>query len=741
LEVIAITDHNFRSKEFIPYLKDAATLLAAEYGYTLTILPGFEFTANVGKGLHVLGIFAPDRDLEEIDHVLTNCGVPVPRQEANGAHIPSTKNLAEILDAIQTRNSEGDLEGIVVLPHSQSDSGIFDDDKIAEWLQSSEFTNPDLYALEIPKSPSEMSEGWQKLFGNGDDCEKKWKRERPIACILSSDTKSIADASSTGHVIGSRYSWMKMSQPSLEAIRQCFLDNKSRIRLSDTCPENPEDGYGFPHIKSLEVSDVAFLADQGIAFSPNLNTLIGGRGTGKSTLLEYLRIALERSDEIDTEESGELQKDFEKFKSTLDAASKLAIVYDKGEDFDDTFEIAYQEGTHSVSDESVGSIPAFFPVQIFSRSQIEAMANDPAKQRVILDAPISAQLTTLRGQEREAVSKIQSLNAKIASAGELEKERGTLISEIRNLTGQINSIEKHLGPLKKWLEWKAAKSKLTFADAEFSEVLGEIEYWFPEDGYDFEQHETGSDDVKAVNSEIKKVSELANQFAAGVVERIAAAKAELAELQADEARQEWLKQHDEMAAAQATAIKELGEKGIDPDEYESLIKVRQARQEQLASVEATLKEIAEGRATVGKILEAELLPIWRQQTALRSGIAEKFNQNVPQTKSGEPTVKTSIVPYGDMQDFLRALKPHLTDKRSVSESDWNIILKAVFDSALKKGVPPSFVLKEWIEAATKGQEIADFPSQHVNLSKMGVVAFRKQSSTRYWPGERSIQYR
>ena len=153
--------------------------------------------------------------------------------------------------------------------------------------------------------------------------------------------------------------------------------------------------------------------------------------------------------------------------------------------------------------------------------------------------------------------------------------------------------------------------------------------------------------------------------------------------------------------AQKTAIKELKEKGIDSDEYESLIKVRQARQEQLANVDATLKEVADGRATVRRILEEELLPIWRKQTELRSGIAEKFNQNVPKTKSGESTVKTSIVPYGDLQDFRRALRPYLTDKRSISENDWNIILEEVYKSAMKKAVPPSFVLKEWIEINTK----------------------------------------
>ncbi len=722
LEIIAITDHNFKSKKFIPYLIEAAKQLASDYDYPLTIFPGFEFTANVGQGLHVLGIFPPDRDLDEIDHVLTRCGVPTPRQKPDGGHHPSTKSLREILKEIQTRNSDGELEGIVVLPHSQSNSGIFDKEKIAEWLQISEFTNPDLYALEVPKSPSKMSKGWQKLLANGNECEAQWKRERSIACILSSDTKSIADRGKTDHVIGSRYTWMKMSQPSLEAIRQCFLDSNSRIRLSDACPDNPEFGYGFPYVQSLEISSTAFLADQKVIFSPNLNALIGGRGTGKSTFLEYLRMGLDRSDEITTNESGELKRDFEKFKSTLLGTSKLTVVYNKGQDFEEPFEIVYECGKHSVSGDSIGSISAFFPVQIFSRSQIEAMANDPAKQRLILDAPITPELATLRSQERQAVSKIQDLNTKIASAEELEKERGSLISQIRNLSGQISSIEKHLGPLQEWLEWKTAKSLLTSADTTMSLILEEVANFFPEEGYNFEQLEAGVDQTKLVNEEIKNVSALATQFAANVAAVATEARSNFEKLQNGQSRQAWLKQYNVVAATHEKAIEELKAKGIDPSEYESLLKERQTRQENLTEVEATLDEISKGRTTVGKILKEELIPIWQQQTKLRQDIADKLNQNVPKTSSGEPTVKTSIIPYGDFQDFLRALRPHLSDKRSVSESDWNMILEAVFNCAGKKNVPPSFILKEWIEASQENQPIPDFPEVLVNLSKMSVVA-------------------
>ena len=68
------------------------------------------------------------------------------------------------------------------------------------------------------------------------------------------------------------------------------------------------------------------------------------------------------------------------------------------------------------------------------------------------------------------------------------------------------------------------------------------------------------------------------------------------------------------------------------------------------------------------------------------------------------------------------MHPYLTDKRSVSEGDWNTILKAAFESAHEKGVPPSFELRKWIESAKDDQDIPEFPSQQVNRSKMDVVA-------------------
>ena len=170
LEVIGITDHNFASKDFIPLLRDAIKELAPVYEYTIALFPGFEIYADVGRGVHVLALYNPDTDLELIDHALTECGVGYPRF-VEGEPVKSTKRLPDILEVVQRRDSTGRMHGVVICPHSQSNLGIFDNDRIADWLQIEEFTNPDLLCIEVPKPPTEMSVGWQRLLASGTNCQ------------------------------------------------------------------------------------------------------------------------------------------------------------------------------------------------------------------------------------------------------------------------------------------------------------------------------------------------------------------------------------------------------------------------------------------------------------------------------------------------------------------------------------------------------------------------------------------
>ena len=77
-----------------------------------------------------------------------------------------------------------------------------------------------------------------------------------------------------------------MSEVSIEGLRQAFLDPGSRIRLNSD--PDPED-----HTELVSIAwEGGFLDGMEAPLNPNLNILVGGRGAGKSTIIESLRYVL-----------------------------------------------------------------------------------------------------------------------------------------------------------------------------------------------------------------------------------------------------------------------------------------------------------------------------------------------------------------------------------------------------------------------------------------------------------------
>ena len=82
--------------------------------------------------------------------------------------------------------------------------------------------------------------------------------------------------------------WVKMSDVGIEGMRQAFLDPGSRIRLhTDSLIE------AHAELVAITWQGGGFLDNATVRFNPNLNVLVGGRGAGKSTVIESLRHALE----------------------------------------------------------------------------------------------------------------------------------------------------------------------------------------------------------------------------------------------------------------------------------------------------------------------------------------------------------------------------------------------------------------------------------------------------------------
>jgi hypothetical protein len=77
---------------------------------------------------------------------------------------------------------------------------------------------------------------------------------------------------------------IKMETLSFDALRIAMIDAGARVRIEDCIPAD------IPHFVGIKLTG-GFLDGQLIHFSRNLNCIIGGRGTGKSTAIESLRCA------------------------------------------------------------------------------------------------------------------------------------------------------------------------------------------------------------------------------------------------------------------------------------------------------------------------------------------------------------------------------------------------------------------------------------------------------------------
>ena len=109
---------------------------------------------------------------------------------------------------------------------------------------------------------------------------KGWFKDWYPAEVEGSDPKSIEE-------IGKgRKCYLKIGDFTFEAVKYALLDYENRVRTI----EKPK--YHHSHILSVSFEG-GVLNGETITFSPELNTLIGIRGSGKSSILETIRYALD----------------------------------------------------------------------------------------------------------------------------------------------------------------------------------------------------------------------------------------------------------------------------------------------------------------------------------------------------------------------------------------------------------------------------------------------------------------
>ncbi|MGZ4969265.1 MAG: TrlF family AAA-like ATPase [Methylobacter sp.] len=460
IDCVAVTDHN--CSDWIDKLQTALREMEQEQppaeGYRpLVLFPGVEITTS--DSLHVLAIFDNKSDKSKLDGLLVG-RLKLSNSDKPNAERMFSEGISTVIDHIH------DLNGLAIAAHVENDKGLLQGSIVASGAFTPKYSGrllddvlPKLDALEFQS----LNNDCYRFFAN---------RITDKALVSGSDwPHSSANA-------GSRFCWVKMSDPSFEGVRLALLDPESALRRSD---EKPDDPQPLPEqwIQSITLENMHLRRNSHrelpLRFNPAYNAIIGGRGSGKSTVLECLRLALARESELrKLGEDSEIWKTFEGFQreyvqrdkpgmmlpdtkitvevveGKAESTQRFQYVWSKQADGRFATQVMrLDEGSWQATGLDEKQASALFPVKIFSQKQILALANNPQALLEYID-------DSIRDQKRDWLQQFD------------ERKAALLAARLR-----VRTLQKELEKKPALeLEYKEASRKArVFANANFGPLL------------------------------------------------------------------------------------------------------------------------------------------------------------------------------------------------------------------------------------------------------------------------------
>jgi len=277
LQVLVLADHN--SVEWVD------VMITAGRRQGIVVFPGFEVTSATGSdGAHLILFTGPDRSANDLRPLLYSaCGFgpddPLFNPSRPSEPAPSPRTFPQILDALP--------EHILALaPHVFGENGLVRNHTVSSQLRWKALHHERLGAVDVGDGARhEQADTWRGKFIRRELSE--------FPCLPNLPFVSTSDAYDLDQ-LGSRYTWIRMQAPTLEGMRQAFLDHEARIvcdwderfRGSSSTPNDITHAY----VQQVTLAGLTTTEQPvTVTFDPRLTVLVGGRGAGKSTIVAALR--------------------------------------------------------------------------------------------------------------------------------------------------------------------------------------------------------------------------------------------------------------------------------------------------------------------------------------------------------------------------------------------------------------------------------------------------------------------
>jgi type III restriction enzyme len=437
LDAVAITDHHDIC--FFPYIKAAAEAEADGHGIPvpeyrrIVVFPGMELTLAVP--CQALLIFDADIPIECLPHLYTVLGVSqndhaLPTHaQAIRLDIDSFDRLSELLDRIEY------LRGRYIILPNVSEGG---NSTILRSGFATVYRSMLCVGGYLDGPVSQIGSGNRGIL---DGTNREYGQKK-LGLFQTSDNRS-ADFQD----LGVHATWVKWATPKAEAIRQACLANETRI--SHDQPVLPS-----MVITRLEVSNSRFLGPIDIHFNPQYTCLIGGRGTGKSTILEYVRWALcdqppTYSDEDEAvayqeKRASLIEKTLTPAEGVVTVSFLLDSVPHVVRRSPQTKEVSLKIGEADFKVCNESDIRDLLPLQAYSQKQLSAVGIRTEELVRFIRTSIKAELDRLGSDIEAQRTHVKSVFGSLVAKRKLQRQLDREKLELASLTLRVEALRKEL---------------------------------------------------------------------------------------------------------------------------------------------------------------------------------------------------------------------------------------------------------------------------------------------------------
>lgn len=635
---IAVTDHN--SIEWYTTLRD----VASDYG--IVVFPGCEITCGSGSdGVHLLIIGDPDSDDSAFNEVLSGaCGFGFDHpafDPATGYPLPARHSLMHILENLPPCF-------LAIAPHAFNDNGLLSGKTLNGAMRWKAFHADALMAIDIG-DPREAKPGSyrEKIAARSLD---NYPGLTDMPFVNAPDVYNFDS-------VRGAFTYLRMAHPTFEGLRQAFLDHEARVKPAWKLPSGD---YDPNHVEHAWIESISFQGDIGVSsddirvdFDPHLNVLIGGRGSGKSTVVAGIRQVYCAEDPLPQT----LQREWDSFTESafrnaeIESQHKLAI---SGEAQSVSWTLASGSRTRTLDGSTSASVP---PVRVVSQKElfeltlaagedhssvsrgllhfIDSTLGIDARQDH-LSASVPARIRRRQSEWREAVREVRRLKATVAALEQVTARLGEVNRQIEALEDpeQAEAVDAARSTLLLHARNAAGGEDIRQAIERVSREASELralgveaspEAATPTDqGHQSTPAEAGQSTGHAWRDQVVGV---AKQLAVDIETAAKTATDSLAALDEAFPDSDWAA---EVAAAERRLEdyrRHLEDRGVAPDSYQDLLTERRNLDDQIDEAEAAIADLEDARNRCEEAWKG-FVDVLDERASLREDLINQVGEDV-----------------------------------------------------------------------------------------------------------------